>query len=158
MDTTEKALIGSPVVLGVNAGIQYLVAGAPFKTVSPAANGSIRTVDLMALGLELGASAGALALLGPVPAVLGAVEALSFFGLGLAGVGRSAVPAEQPSAPAQAPVPAPAPVPAESKPSSRIEEYVQKAKSALPMVNQLFEKIGLGQPEVMIVRERYSRV
>lgn len=82
-----KITMGGATVIAVNTGIQFLIAGAPFKKVE---DRKMVGKDFLALGLQLGTSGAAYFLLGPVPAILGGIEALTFLGLRLAGVGAPA--------------------------------------------------------------------
>lgn len=120
LNANDKIMLGSAATIAVNSTIHFLVAKTPFKTPeSPKVGKS----DYIALGLELGVSGAAFALAGPLPGIVGAVEALALFGLRLAGVGPKAPVVEETTpepkstsslpAPKAAPAPAPAPAPSE---------------------------------------------
>lgn len=79
-----KISLGGATTIALNTGIQYFIVGAPFKK---AETSKLGTKDFIALGLELGVAGAAFAVIGPAPALIGAIEALTFLGLRLAGVG-----------------------------------------------------------------------
>jgi len=115
----EKMMIGGAATIAVNSTIHFLVAKTPFKT--PEAP-KVGKNDYVALGLELGVSGLSYLVFGPVPAIVGGVEALALFGLRLAGVGPKApVEEEEKPAPSSASLPAPkttdAPAPKPAAPS-----------------------------------------
>lgn len=87
MRETGKIALGSVTTIAINSTIQFLVAGNPFKAVP---DRSVGLNDWLALSLELGVSAGSFAVFGELPALLGAAEALTFFGLKAVGVGPEA--------------------------------------------------------------------
>lgn len=93
MTKTGHIVLGSASTIALNATIQFLVADAPFKA---ARDKKIGGRDVMALGLELSVSGLSYLLFGPVPGVLGASEALSFFALRLLGVGAPKVVVNEP--------------------------------------------------------------
>lgn len=83
-----KISLGGATAIAINTGIQYFVVGAPFKK---ATDSKLVAKDFIALGLELGVAGAAYAIIGPAPALIGAIEALTFLGLRLAGVGSPVV-------------------------------------------------------------------
>lgn len=147
MRTLEKVAIGAPATVGVNLGIQYVVAGGLPKFSADQGRG-LNARSAAAAGLGLAASAGSLAVFGPVPAILGAAESLGFL---LTEFLTAPKAVEQTAAPA--PAPAPVSAPKQTTTQKIVSAASQYLPRVLPAANQLFQSL-LGQPDLMVVRSR----
>lgn len=128
-DLAKEVLFPGIVVLGVNAGIHAMVTGSLQGT--PAYG--FQTADGIAFGLEAVASGITYALAGPVPAVLGLLEAIAFAGLKLVATPAPAIvpfkPAVGPTGPTGA--------------ASQLIPGFAKVAQYAPAVDAFFKKVGI---------------